>query len=813
MKIQADQHGFLVGDPVDLGRMPKYLLDIKGDVAAIKRAVVSPSDRTKQPLASAPVLNKPKTTVAVPVAAKKSAYPAKAANDVNGASKAGVENLIERLRPAPNKTAAVPGKRDASGKFTSNGEGTGLRDVSAGAVAKLTHRLSALADGSGIEGVDPTVKAFREVAEPMQRGIELFSGGDKKGHWNKKIFKSLESFRKDESVFNKAASKTLKNIEEKPSVSSGDGGSGVLSMMAGLLGNKVAGAGVGLLGMAGSAGKGLMGMGKGLGKGLLKKVPVLGLLLGGIGAASDIFGNENDGGLSRGEKDRRDGKSVGGLAGSMGGMMAGAKLGAMAGALGGPIGAAIGGFIGGAVGMFFGDQAGQIIGEKTGEWVNELREADIPGKLMVAWDGALKLFSDAWTGLKSAGEKGLDWVADKASAANDFIKEKTGVDVGQAVKDIHQNLVDYTADTVIPSLVDLKNKGVDAASKGAEWVGDNTTVGKGVGYIKSLLQTEGKTRVYEKDDGSKETREGGTVSWRNNNPGNLKFEYAGSADKTVKSKRTKEQALLSAQKAYDGVVDLDQWGNAIFSTEDAGRNAKAKLLTKKHGDKTIEEMLPQYAISDYSGKADTQAYASGIHALASSRGLDLKGKKIADLNPDEFNALMDGMKKVEGFKEGRVSVENSSPAPTEIAATPSISGDPTQGGRYKFETLDGGQVQVTDNETMVTELASDEQANAYRKQQGKPYLDKVAAINAGDMQLYNRLSAGAGNVASQTVSAPVPSPPVMPTSPKIADAPPVIEPLSTPDQRPLTVNIANQDVGQDLSDRKIAHIVTGGLSG
>ena len=48
--------------------------------------------------------------------------------------------------------------------------------------------------------------------------------------------------------------------------------------------------------------------------------------------------------------------------------------------------------------------------------------------------------------------------------------------------------------------------------------------------ITGLIRTEGKTRVYQVDDGSVETREGGTVSWRDNNPGNLKFEYAGSAD-------------------------------------------------------------------------------------------------------------------------------------------------------------------------------------------------------------------------------------------------------------------------------------------
>jgi hypothetical protein len=173
--------------------------------------------------------------------------------------------------------------------------------------------------------------------------------------------------------------------------------------------------------------------------------------------------------------------------------------------------------------------------------------------------------------------------------------------------------------------------------------------------ITGLIRTEGKTRVYQMDDGSVETREGGTVSWRNNNPGNLKFEYANSADNTVHSKRTKEAALAAAQGRYEGVVALDHWGNAVFETEAAGRAAKAQLLRNTHGDKTIPEMLRGYAVDDYTGKANTAAYANSVYAVGDSQGVDLRDKKIKDLSATEFEALLDGMKKVEGFQEGTVS--------------------------------------------------------------------------------------------------------------------------------------------------------------
>lgn len=185
--------------------------------------------------------------------------------------------------------------------------------------------------------------------------------------------------------------------------------------------------------------------------------------------------------------------------------------------------------------------------------------------------------------------------------------------------------------------------------------------------ITGLVRTEGKTRVYQMDDGSVETREGGTVSWRNNNPGNLKFEYAGSADNTVTSTRTRDEALVAAQRRYEGVVALDQWGNAIFETEAAGRAAKAQLLRNTHGDRTIPEMLKGYAVDDYSGKANTDAYAKSVYAVGDSQGVDLRGKKIKDLTDQEFDALLDGMKKVEGFQEGTVtrtpSRADAGPAP------------------------------------------------------------------------------------------------------------------------------------------------------
>lgn len=175
--------------------------------------------------------------------------------------------------------------------------------------------------------------------------------------------------------------------------------------------------------------------------------------------------------------------------------------------------------------------------------------------------------------------------------------------------------------------------------------------------ITRLVATQGKTRVYEMDDGNWLTARNGTVAWRNNNPGNLKFEFQGSADATVQSVRTKEEALESAQKRYDGIVDLDQWGNAVFETYEAGRNAQKKLLSADNmSSKTVDELVKSYSKADYSGKTHYAHQASVIYATAKAEGYDLHDRKIKDMTPAERDALADGVAKAEFWKAGNVEV-------------------------------------------------------------------------------------------------------------------------------------------------------------
>jgi hypothetical protein len=178
--------------------------------------------------------------------------------------------------------------------------------------------------------------------------------------------------------------------------------------------------------------------------------------------------------------------------------------------------------------------------------------------------------------------------------------------------------------------------------------------------IVELIKADGKIRIYRMSDGTRQIWKDGTASWRHNNPGNLKLEYKNSADKTVKSKRTKEQALAAGKSHYEGVIDLDQWGNLIFENIEQGNKARFKLLKNGHGNQNIRQMLDGYAIADYTGATNNEAYAQSIYSLGKSRGLNLENILIKDMNQDQFTALVDGMKKHEGFKVGTISIDTGS---------------------------------------------------------------------------------------------------------------------------------------------------------
>lgn len=654
--LPHNKDGFLIGTKIEVSDEAMRLWhDIRDDVADIRGAVLEgvrnqtkAMDRlariAQSAVTAAPTVNLRKASaarseatkavardaqgrfVATPMpTASRPVRPQPMASTIKPEIAATPIPVVRRKTPAVAAENASNAERDSRGRFMGTG-GAGSANSPEGKLATAGNVLGRAAlkisdTLAGAEQIDPAIQAANEIKSAVAPVASVAVGAGKflfnrkkpeerQEGWLRKIWRTMTRQTADEAAYRKAEMRVLKDIDRKPSGGGGEGG------------------GSGLLGLLSVGGGGLLG--------LLATIfaPVLA-----VGAA------------------------------------------------------------------FFG---GFKLGEMIRDWLDSVDWSAIESDIKQKWDGAVEWVKTGWTGLtdrmSAAWDTTTEWfktgwnaLSDRMGAAWDgatgWIKDKVGNVIPKGVKKAYASTVDAASRHVVEPVmegakkaksaaVSVYDKAVDATSRNviepvanaAKWVGNKIggAWDGAKGAVQRLLNTEGTTRVYEMADGI-ETRKGGTVSWRNNNPGNLKFEYAGSADKTVRSGRTKAQALAAAQKAYDGVIDLDQWGNAIFATEEAGRAAKAKLLTRKHGGKTIEEMLPHYAMSDYSGTANTGAYADGIHKLAASRGLNLRGKKIQDMNPEEFGALLDGMKRVEGFKAGSVTVQPRLNAAAVAAMSPAVA--------------------------------------------------------------------------------------------------------------------------------------------
>lgn len=322
------------------------------------------------------------------------------------------EQLRERRRARLNK---VEDRLQAQEDARSN---KGAADADKGSPGHFaTRAFSAIGDAPEI---DPTIAAVHEVQAaiaPVGRGLShLFGRPGGKDAWYKRIWNELRGSRKDQSTFHKAEQKTLQQIDDK----TGGSGGGVFGMLGGLL-SKIPGLGfLGRLGGGGMLGRvlgagvrgagGLAGLALRGGKGLFRRIPLLGALFAGGSAAASIAGFGDDPNAS--PEENRAKRFTG----------AGSGIGAL-------IGGGIGTLLGGPVGSIIGGMVGDKVGELVGKWLSTLDWPKIGSQITGAWDAAVKGFSAEWDDISGWFKDKFGMVKTAANKANDFVKDKTGIDV------------------------------------------------------------------------------------------------------------------------------------------------------------------------------------------------------------------------------------------------------------------------------------------------------------------------------------------------------------------------------------------------
>lgn len=131
-----------------------------------------------------------------------------------------------------------------------------------------------------------------------------------------------------------------------------------------------------------------------------------------------------------------------------------------------------------------------------------------------------------------------------------------------------------------------------------------------------------RTVKYIYQDGTVEVRQGGTLPWRNKNPGAIR-----------KSKMSVGEAN----------------GFAVFASEDIGDAAlRTELRGKNYCNLTLEEAVAKYAPPH---ENNTTKYQSDIKKFT---GLELN-RKLRDLNDKEFESVVQTIKRLEGWIPGKLT--------------------------------------------------------------------------------------------------------------------------------------------------------------
>ena len=147
-------------------------------------------------------------------------------------------------------------------------------------------------------------------------------------------------------------------------------------------------------------------------------------------------------------------------------------------------------------------------------------------------------------------------------------------------------------------------------------------------YIKAYQGDNRRIVIYKTTDGKKYVKEGGTRTWRNNNPGNLKY------SKWKNAKR-------------DGAIGRDKDGFGIFPDIKTGTEAQYKLLKKwQKKNLTLEQVIYKYAPPKENKTKDYLSYLM--------RKLDIdRADSIQELNERRIRELMRWIKEYEGWKIGK----------------------------------------------------------------------------------------------------------------------------------------------------------------
>lgn len=156
-------------------------------------------------------------------------------------------------------------------------------------------------------------------------------------------------------------------------------------------------------------------------------------------------------------------------------------------------------------------------------------------------------------------------------------------------------------------------------------------------YVRA--EKQGRDMVYHTADGDKVVKvrsggAGGSLSWMNNNPGNMEF-----------GNFARSQGAIGTDGRF-----------AVFPTVEAGFAAQIALLNKNYSNLTLRQAIHKWCPWG-DGDNNPELYTSRV---SQQTGLD-QNKRICDMSPEELKNMAQAMANQEGWIKGKVAVVSKAP--------------------------------------------------------------------------------------------------------------------------------------------------------
>lgn len=723
----------------------------------------------------------------------------------------GVTRRAPNHRASPSPTTSntssnstrsnTPRERDENGRFV----GGRSRSSDESLLKSLRSRAGVHGNVGNVQGIDPLMDSLseaRDLLSPVTRGAGM-AGRAVKWSWSKfRSLKRREPLPRDEERHNRNNEKLLTKILRQL-MRGGRSGGGI--GLGGLLGRGALGAGAGLVGLLG-AGAGLLGKGGksllgGLGK--LKGMKFLGPIaaLAGVADLAMNWGDMDHAGKSGG---------VGALAGGGGGALAGAAIGSM-------IFPGVGTVVGGALGAWLGSEGGEWLGKTASpyiqDWTTSLKNYNLADKMRSFWE--LKL-TPILSSLSDATSRMSSWIGSKIDSAKNFFG-MGGESAELAIKASDyaiQNAANVSLGACAKYVNDaFRANGLQASGDGKDVAQNLMSLNKGkfesVDYNEGYVPNIGDVMSMPSSKNSKHnyghvaiyTKEGWVSDYKQGEKyGNT---AAPNSDyyEDIQSGRIKPTIARMKTESRKPAAVAPKGASSNARTAQAMNFFMKKGWTKEQAAGLVANLQRESGYFDedvISGsRTGDGGKAVGIGQWHPPRQNDFKNQYKKNLKGSSFEEQLEftnfeltkGKEKAAGDRLRKAKT---------AAQAGSIVSEYYERPEDKFgERAKRADMAEAVNSNYVIKTGTTSKA--------KP-TNSPLGFSLGDMAQPNNSFAP----AATSFSSPLPNLPIskllqFPTMPKISQR------LDSGGQKPIIIQANNDTISQNVSDRGIAHAITGGL--